>query len=137
MQTFFRLVGDEVTGWCSRNLVLSLKLPSSTWVGGGLSSYRRTQRSCYVYSLRRNQNPAPRLHYCFLTASPLFLHPLPSLMSRCLNQLFGIQGRSSWLNEPYFLQIETEDTEKICIREGPSGSCCISLPHVFERIVCL
>ena len=25
--------GGEVTGRCSRNLVLSLKLPSSTWVG--------------------------------------------------------------------------------------------------------
>ena len=31
--TFFRLVGGEATGWCSRNLELSLKLPSSTWVG--------------------------------------------------------------------------------------------------------
>ena len=30
VQTFFWLVGDEVTGWCSRNLVLSLKSPSST-----------------------------------------------------------------------------------------------------------
>ena len=33
VQTFFWLVSGEVTGWCSRNLVLSLKLPSSTWVG--------------------------------------------------------------------------------------------------------
>ena len=45
--TFFSLVGGEVTGWCFRSLshqpgsdqsgvcvlVLSLKLPSSTWVG--------------------------------------------------------------------------------------------------------
>ena len=30
--TFFWLVGGEVRGQCSRNLVLSLKLPSSTWV---------------------------------------------------------------------------------------------------------
>ena len=30
---FFWLVAGEVTGWFSRNLVLSLKLPSSTWVG--------------------------------------------------------------------------------------------------------
>ena len=30
-------------------------------LGGGLSSYRRTQRFCYipVYSLRKNQDPAP------------------------------------------------------------------------------
>ena len=31
--TLFWLVGGEITGRCSRNLVLSLKLPSSTWVG--------------------------------------------------------------------------------------------------------
>ena len=31
--TFFWLVGDKVTGWCSRNPVLSLKLLSSIWVG--------------------------------------------------------------------------------------------------------
>ena len=30
--TFFRLVGGEVTGWGSRNLVFSLKLPCSTWL---------------------------------------------------------------------------------------------------------
>ena len=29
--TFFWLVDGEVTGWCSRNLVLSLKLTSSIW----------------------------------------------------------------------------------------------------------
>ena len=35
-------------------------------VGGGLSSYRRTQRYCYVYFLRRRQNPVPWLHHFFL-----------------------------------------------------------------------
>ena len=33
MQTFFWLVGGEVTGWSSKNLVLSMKSSSSTWVG--------------------------------------------------------------------------------------------------------
>ena len=33
VQSFFWLVSGEVTGQCSRNLVLSLKLPPSTWVG--------------------------------------------------------------------------------------------------------
>ena len=41
---FFWLIGSKIAGWCSRNLVLSLKLPSSTWVDAGLSTYRRTQR---------------------------------------------------------------------------------------------
>ena len=31
--TSFWVAGGEVIGWCSRNLMLSLKLPSSTWVG--------------------------------------------------------------------------------------------------------
>ena len=38
----------------------------------------------------------------FLTASPLSLHPLPSLMSNCLNLPFGTQGRSKRLESvPY------------------------------------
>ena len=44
----------------------------------GLSSYWRNQRYCsvyYVYSLRKNQDPAPRLHYCFLTDSPFLSIP--------------------------------------------------------------
>ena len=32
-------------------------------------------------SLKGNQDTAPRLHYCFLTISPLSLHPLPYLSS--------------------------------------------------------
>ena len=32
VQTFFWLAGGEVTAWCSKNLVLSLKSPSSPWV---------------------------------------------------------------------------------------------------------
>ena len=45
---------------------------------GGLSSYWRNQRYCsvyYVYSLRKNQDPAPRLHYCFLTDPPFLSIP--------------------------------------------------------------
>ena len=44
--------------------------------------------------LRWNQNPAPRLHYCFLAAPPLFLHPFPSWINNSLNLPFGTQGRS-------------------------------------------
>ena len=83
--TFFSLVGGEVTGWCSRSFVFDLKLPSSTWRGAGgrgeLWFCRRTQRYYYIYFLRKNQDPAPRLHCFFLTAPPLFLHSFPSLFS--------------------------------------------------------
>ena len=33
--------------------------------GGGFSIYRITQRYCYVYPLRENQDLDPRLHHCF------------------------------------------------------------------------
>ena len=42
---------------------------------GGFSSVE-SSKIITVYPLRRNQDPAPRLHCCFLTASPVPLHPL-------------------------------------------------------------
>ena len=47
----------------------------------------------HVYSLRGNQDPAPSLYYCCLTAPLLPLHPLPSLTISCLNLALGTQGR--------------------------------------------
>ena len=47
-----------------------------------------------MYPLRSNQDPAPRLHSCFLAALPLSLHPFPSGISNSLNLPFGTQGRS-------------------------------------------
>lgn len=35
--------------------------------------------------LEEETGPCPRLHPCFWTVPPLFLHPLPSLISNCLN----------------------------------------------------
>ena len=104
--TFFQLVGCEVTRKCSKNLVVSLKLPSSNWQGPQFHS--RAQRYCYVsiYSLRRKQNPAPTLHCCFLTIFPLFLD------QQLFEPTFGTQGRSWNLNEAYFLQIRNTQTQK-------------------------
>ena len=70
---------------------------------GGFSVCKTAQRYCYVYPLRGNQDPVPRLHYCFLTVPPLSHHPLPSLISNCLNLPVGTQGRSWRLHEAYFL----------------------------------
>ena len=42
---------------------------------------RRAQRCCYVYPLRRNQDPAQRLHYCLLIALALSLSFLSFLFS--------------------------------------------------------
>ena len=84
--------------------MLSLKLPSSTWVGALVPAEELKDELLYIYSLRRNQDPALSPHYCFLTTPPLFLHSLPFLISNCLNLFFETQGRSGRLNEAYFIQ---------------------------------
>ena len=62
-------------------LVDSTPLTSPTWWG-----FQYLQSSSEILCIPCwKQDPAPRLHYCFLTAPPLSLHPLPSLISTCLN----------------------------------------------------
>ena len=80
-------------------LVLSLKWPSSTLgVRGVPSSCRHAQGYIFMSNpSSRNQDPAPRLHHCF-SASPWFLHPLPSLMSTGLNLPFGTQFSGAQLS---------------------------------------
>ena len=58
---------------------------------GHLSSCRKTQRYIYMYSLRRSKDSALKAALLFLTASPLSLHPLPSLISNHLNLPLGTQ----------------------------------------------
>ena len=100
--------------------------------GGGLNSYRKTQRYCNVYPLRGNQDPAPSLHYCFLTAFPLFLHSLTFLMSNSLNLPFETQGRSEKLKFfPYKQETGHRETF-VCKRatQGPArfqGSVVVAL----------
>ena len=82
--------------FCAGRIILCL--------GGAPWFLQKNSRVSHVYSLRRNQDSVPRLYYCFLTAPPLFLHSLPSLMSNWLNLPFGTQGRSRRLDEAYFRQ---------------------------------
>ena len=44
--------------------------------------------------LEEEPGPALSLHCGLLTAPPWSLHPLPSLISNCMNLPFGTQGRS-------------------------------------------
>ena len=92
---------------------VSLRLPSSTGVGA-----QNSKKHCYVYPLRRNQNPVPGLHYCFLTALPLFLHSLPSLIS---NREYALWNSGKVREaEAYFLQRRNGDTKRICTWESPN-----------------
>ena len=88
---------------CSKSLVLSLNLPSSTWMGALVPAENLKNIVLYIHPFRRNQDLALSGHCFFLTTPPLFLHSLPSLSSNCLNLLFGTQGRFRRL-KPFFLQ---------------------------------
>ena len=79
-----------------------LKWLSSSNLGGGSSSVELKDIVMHNF-LSRNQDPVWRVYH-HLIVSPLFLYPLPSLISNCLNPPFGTQGRSRRLNEAYILQ---------------------------------
>ena len=112
--------------WGNRELFQeSCAQPEVTFLhlGEGFNSCRRTQRYCYAFSFRRNQDPALPVHYCFLSVSPLFLHPLLSRVSY-LNLAFGTQGV---LNGAYRQQIRNRDTERLY----PTGSCSVSYLYIY------
>ena len=79
---------------------------------GSPAVLEKPQRYFYVYPLRQNQDPAPRLHYCFLAAPALSLLPLSSLLSSGLNLTFGIQGKS-WRLEPVPYEQRMKTTERL------------------------
>ena len=116
------IVGGEVTGWCFRNVGLSLKLPSSTWAGVPFLQ-KNSKMLCIL--LEEEPGPCPKAAPP-LIAPPLVLHPLPFLISNCLNLPFGTQGRSSRLNEAYSLQTRN-GTQKGFILWSPTESCAVSI----------
>ena len=119
--TFFWLVGGEVTGRCSRNLGLSLKLsiPSSTLVGALVLQ----KNSKILLCLFLEEEPGHCPKYVW-TAPPLFLYSLTFLISNCLNLPFGTQRRSWRLNEAYCLQTRNRGHGKVLYvgaLKGPAG----------------
>ena len=88
-------------------------------------------------SLEANQGPAPRLHYCFLAAPPLSLHPLPSLISNCLNLPFGTQGRS-WRLECVPYKQGMGDAERLPCPGSPQGPAQIQyvITESMEAVLC-
>ena len=116
--TLFWLVGGEATEQCSRNLVLSLKLLSSTWVGAPV-----LQKNSKILLYLRISWVGTRTLPQGCTNNrlfPLFLYPLTSLISNCLYLPFGTQGRSWGWMKPISYRQEMENTEQICTLE-PHG----------------
>ena len=69
-------------------------------------------------SLEGEPGPCPKLDHCFLTA-PLFCpHPLPFLITNCLNLPFGTQGGHGVCMKHIFYKQETEDTERLPYTES-------------------
>ena len=121
---FFWLIGGAVTGWCSRDPVLSLKLPSSTWVSALVLAEELKDSAVYI-TWGGTRTLPPRSLCCFLIVPTSFPHSLPSLISNCLNLPFGTQGRSKSWNKTYFLQTRNGELGKVYTKEGSTGSCFI------------
>ena len=67
---------------------------------------------CYVYTLKRNQDTAPRLHYFLLIATPFSLYPSLTWLVTvliCHLELWKDQGGRM---KPIFYKWETGDTER-------------------------
>ena len=67
------------------------------------------------------------LHYCFLTAFPLFLHSLTSLISNCFSLFFGTQGRLRG-PKPFSTNKKQGRQRGFCAQEGPACFYSVSNP---------
>ena len=79
------------------------------------------------HPLRKNQDPTPRLCYFFLTVLALSLHPLPSLVSTCLNLSLRTLGRSWKLNGAHFLRTRNGGHRKAYVLRSPTGLCLVTI----------
>ena len=120
VQTFFQLVSGELACWCSRNLGLNMKLPSSYWVGALVPA--EELKGIYIL-LEEDPGPCPMTALLFLDCSSFVFASPPMPINTCWNLTFGAQGRSRRLNETYFPQTRIGGTERICALEGPITSC--------------
>ena len=103
--TFFWLADGEVTGQCSKNLVLSPKSPCSSW-----------------RPRRKNSDPAPRMHFCLLTL-PLFLHPFPWLATVWTSPLELREDQEGWM-KPISYKKETRNMKRTPLHQQcPSQFC--------------
>ena len=87
----------------------------------GFQFCRKNQSYCSVYSLRRSQDPALRLHYCVLMAPPWSLPPpFPD------EQLpFGNSGKGMEA-EAHSLKTSNGGRGKACVPGSPIGPCSVT-----------
>ena len=95
---------------CVQSKVTILRL------GGGSSSVEELKDIVMHISLSRNKDFAGCTNSCLFL---LFLYPLPSLISNCLNLPFGTQGKSRRLNEAYLLQTRNGEHRRDLYSRAP------------------
>ena len=121
----FWLIDGEVTGNYSRNLVLSLKLPSSTWVKALTSA--EELRDIVMHFPKEEPRPSFTSALLFLTCFSFVSAFPPFQINSCLNLPFGTQRA---LNGAYFLQIRNGGTERLY----PTGCCSLSYLSIYLSI---
>ena len=123
--TFFWLVGGEVTGWYSRNLVLSLV--TILHLGGGLSSYRRTQRCIVIYTTWGGTRTM--LYCCTIVSWLLFpcvsISSLPRIITLWICPLELRESLGGWSYFP--TNKELGIWRSFCTREGATVYCLVSV----------
>ena len=82
---------------------------------------------CYVYPLRWNKDPAPRLHTVCWSPFPCLPIPLPSLISTCSTLSFETQGRA-WMLECIPDKQDTGNTDRLACPGAPQGPACFYAP---------
>ena len=93
---------------------------------------QKSSKILLCVSLEAEPGPCPRAALLFLNSSSLVSHPLPSLISNCLNLPFGTRGRSRRLNEAYSLQTRNRGHRKASGPRSPAGSCSVSFGGRFS-----
>jgi len=101
---------------------MGLQRVGYNWASNTFTSFLVLQKcpDLLCVFLRQSQDFAPRLHYRFLAAPFLSLHPLPPQISNCFNLLFGTQGRPWRLKATPYKQetgsMEWPKSHKVLVR---------------------
>ena len=113
--TFFWLVGGEASGLCSRNLVLILTLPSSTWVGAPVLQKNSKTALCVVLSVgTRTLSQGCTTIWLFLLCFCIPSRPWLAIV--WIRPLELREGQGGWM-KPISCRQETENTEQISTPE--------------------
>ena len=134
VQTFFCLAGGEITGRCSRNLVLGPKLPSSTWEGALLPTEELKGIAIYIPWVPTRTLPQGCTIVSWLLLPCFCISSLPWLATVRICPLELREGQRGWM-KPISYKQEMGGMKGICIQEGFTGSCFISVWFTYSMTI--